>query len=214
MKKPTNNYAFVDSQNVNLGIQALGWKLDWRRFRVYLEEKYGVAKAYLFIGFMPENQQLYTSLQQAGFILVFKPVLRTKERDAKGNVDADLVLRAMTDYAEYDKAIIVTSDGDFYSLVEYLYLKRKLETVLSPGSANCSVLLKRTAKERITFMETLSISISMRKVPMSSDMIAPEASPSGSTHRAEQLRVRGVAPHVVEQQGHRVGRRHLHQLTP
>lgn len=68
-------------------------------------------------------------------------------------VDAGLVLRAMTDYDDYDKAVIVTSDGDFYSLVEYLYLKRKLETVLSPSSAHCSVLLKRTAKERITFME-------------------------------------------------------------
>lgn len=61
----------------------------------------------------------------------------------------------MTDYDDYDKAVIVTSDGHFYSLVEYLYLERKLETVLSPSSANCSVLLKRTAKERITFMETL-----------------------------------------------------------
>ena len=48
MKKPTANSAFIDSQNINLGFQALGWKLDWRRFRVYLEEKYAVGKAYLF----------------------------------------------------------------------------------------------------------------------------------------------------------------------
>jgi len=115
MKKPTANSAFIDSQNINLGFQALGWKLDWRRFRVYLEEKYAVGKAYLFIGYIPENQQLYTSLQQAGFILVFKPVLQTKERGAKGNVDADLVLKAMTEYGNYEKALIITSDGDFYS---------------------------------------------------------------------------------------------------
>lgn len=152
---PATNYAFIDSQNVNLGFQALGWKLDWRRFRVYLAEKYGVQKAFLFIGYIPENQQLYTSLQQAGYILVFKPVLQTKEHGAKGNVDADLVLRAMTEFGNYEKAVIVTSDGDFYSLVEYLYQKSKLETVLSPSSAKCSALLKKKAKERINFMETL-----------------------------------------------------------
>ena len=155
MLKPASNSAFIDSQNVNLGFRALGWKLDWQRFRIYLRERYGVGKAFLFIGYIPENQQLYTSLQQAGFILVFKPVLQTKEHGAKGNVDADLVLKAMTEYGNYEKAVIVTSDGDFYSLVEYLYGKGKLETVLSPSAAKCSLLLKRTAKERINFMETL-----------------------------------------------------------
>jgi uncharacterized LabA/DUF88 family protein len=155
VNKPAKNSAFIDSQNVNLGFQALGWRLDWRRFRVYLREKYGVEKAFLFIGYLPENQKLYTSLQQAGFILVFKPVLQLKDRGAKGNVDADLVLKAMTEYGSYEKAVIVTSDGDFHSLVEYLYQKGKLETVLSPSAAKCSALLKKTAKERINFMETL-----------------------------------------------------------
>lgn len=154
MKTP-NNAAFIDSQNINLGVQALGWKLDWRRFRVYLKDKYGVVRAFLFIGFIPENQQLYTALQQAGFILVFKPVLQAKTGEPKGNVDADLVLKAMTEYQNYEKAVIVTSDGDFYSLVEYLYKNGKLETVLSPSSEKCSALLKKTAKERIGFMESL-----------------------------------------------------------
>ena len=85
MKKSAVNSAFIDSQNVNLGVQSLGWKLDWRRFRVYLAEKYGVGKAFLFIGYIPNNQQIYTFLQEAGFILVFKPVLAKKAADAKGN---------------------------------------------------------------------------------------------------------------------------------
>lgn len=28
MKKPARNYAFIDSQNLNLGIQKLGWKKE------------------------------------------------------------------------------------------------------------------------------------------------------------------------------------------
>jgi hypothetical protein len=55
MKKELNNYAFIDSNNLNLGIQKLGWKLDYRRFRIYLAEKYGVSRAYVFIGFVALN---------------------------------------------------------------------------------------------------------------------------------------------------------------
>lgn len=162
---------------MNLGVQALGWKLDWRRFRVYLREKYDVEKAYLFIGYIPENQQLYTSLQQAGFILVFKPVLQTKERGAKGNVDADLVLKAMTEYGNYGKAVVVTSDGDFYSLVDYLYHKEKLETVLSPSAAKCSALLKKKTKERINFMETLRAKL---EYPLKNEKAPPRDGTQGS----------------------------------
>ena len=42
MDKQENNFAFIDSQNLNLGVQSLGWKLDHRGFRVYLKEKYKV----------------------------------------------------------------------------------------------------------------------------------------------------------------------------
>ena len=91
------NFAFIDSQNVNLGINAIGWKLDWRRFRVHLGEHYGVTRAYIFIGYVPENQGLYRSLQNYGYILVFKPVMYRKDGKPKGNVDAELVLQAMID---------------------------------------------------------------------------------------------------------------------
>ena len=148
-----NNFAFIDSQNVNLGVRGDGRKLDWKRFRVYLKEHYGVMRAYIFIGFLPENQALYNSLQRYGYILVFKPVTYRKDGKAKGNVDAELVLQVMIDYNEYERAVIVTSDGDFACLVKYLYDQQKLERVLSPNIKGCSVLLKRAAREKIDFLE-------------------------------------------------------------
>ena len=66
------NYAFIDSQNLNLGVKSLGWNLDYNRFRIYLKEKYKVEIAYLFIGYIPQNQDLYDSLQKAGYVLKFK----------------------------------------------------------------------------------------------------------------------------------------------
>ena len=163
MKKEPRNYAFIDGQNLNLGVQALGWQLDWGRFRVYLRDKYGVARAYYFIGYIPGNESLYRRLQTAGYTLEFKPVLIPQSGEPKGNIDADLVLRAMIDYDAYEKAVIVSSDGDFYSLVKHLYGQGKLETVLSPYRQHCSALLKREAKERIEFLNSLRRKLEYRK---------------------------------------------------
>ncbi|MBM4402645.1 MAG: NYN domain-containing protein [Candidatus Cloacimonetes bacterium] len=154
-KQNLNNYAFIDGQNLNLGIRELGWHLDYKRFRVYLQEKYQVGKAYYFIGYLEENRNLYKFLQEAGYILIFKPIVKDSDGKAKGNVDADLVLQAMIDYKSYDKAVLVSSDGDFYSLVKYLYENQKLRAVISPYVETCSVLLKKSAKEKIVFMDNL-----------------------------------------------------------
>jgi len=148
-------YAFIDSNNLNLGIQNLGWKLDFRKFRIYLKEKYNVSTAYLFVGYVPTNQDLYSSLQKAGYVLVLKPTIPDKSGNTKGNIDADLVLQAMIDYGNYDKAIIVSSDGDFYSLAKYLYENKKLLLVMSPYYKTCPLLLKKAAKEKIISMKNL-----------------------------------------------------------
>jgi len=161
--KKEYNYAFIDGQNLYLAIRDLGWKLDYRRFRVYLKEKYGVQKAYMFTGFLPENQELYNSLQSVGYVLIFKPILKTKEEKVKGNCDAELVLQTMADYDEYEKAVIVSGDGDFYCLVKYLLTRDKLSKVLAPSQKNCSILLKRAAQDKISFVSDLRIKVEYKK---------------------------------------------------
>ncbi len=156
------NFAFIDAQNTHLGVKSLGWELDWTKFRVYLKDKYHVGTAYVFIGFMQEYQALYSSLQKAGYILVFKPVILDANKKPKGNCDADLVLYTMLERDNYDKAILVSSDGDFYSLVQHLYQSGKLETVLSPYFKTCSKLLKKEAKEKIHFMDNLKKKIGQK----------------------------------------------------
>lgn len=151
-------FAFIDSQNLNLGIKNdiidnrtgkllyKGWKLDYRKFKLYLKNKYGVTKAYLFIGHVPGNEKMYTNLQEMGFILVFKPTLPVNDngkKTMKGNVDAELVLWASAaTYKDYDKAIIVSGDGDFLCLIEYLAERDKLLKVLAPNMKYSSLLNK------------------------------------------------------------------------
>jgi uncharacterized LabA/DUF88 family protein len=143
------NYAFIDSQNLNLGVRASGWHIDYRKFRLYLRNKYHVGQAFVFIGLVSDNQQLYTELQEAGFILVFKPTVQYFEngkQTVKGNVDAELVLHAAAiQYSNYDKAVIVSGDGDFACLIEFLAGKRKLLHVLTPNH-HYSTLLKPFAQ--------------------------------------------------------------------
>ena len=140
-----NNYAFIDSQNLNLAIRDLGWALDFRRFRKYLEDKYSVKKAFVFIGYIPTNESLYTSLQDYGYILIFKPTLSLPDGRVKGNIDAELVLHAMVEYPNYDKAVIVTGDGDFHCLIEYLRKQDKLAKILVPNRYKFSSLLRNFA---------------------------------------------------------------------
>lgn len=142
MKTGETNYAFIDSQNLNLAIRDLGWKLDFKRFRVYLSEKYNVQKAYLFIGYLPQNADLYAHLQEAGFICIFRPTLTYRDGTTKGNCDAELVLQAMIEFNDYDNAVIVSGDGDFQCLAKYLHEQDKLGVLLIPNQRKYSALLK------------------------------------------------------------------------
>jgi uncharacterized LabA/DUF88 family protein len=139
------NYAFIDSQNLNVSVQKYGWKMDWRKFRQFLADKYDVKKAYMFIGYVPEFEDIYEKMHQAGYAVVLKPTFdmsrpqleekplkNGEEKKVKGNVDADMVLWAMKEMRSYDKAVIVSGDGDFFGLVEYLHQEGKLHKILTP----------------------------------------------------------------------------------
>ena len=165
-KKIGPGYAFIDSQNLNLGVKSQGWKLDWRKFRQYLRNKYNVSKAYLFIGHVPGNESLYTFLQECNFVLIFKPTLERHEKDEliiKGNVDAELVLHTMIQYKNFNKAVIVSGDGDFYCLIEYLEKYKKLLKVLAPTKKFSGLLRKFSKNNYIVRIDLLRKSLEYKK---------------------------------------------------
>ena len=159
--------AFIDGANLHKGVLDLGWNLDYGRFRIFLKDNYGVEKAYLFLGLIPKNAELYTKLQDAGYILVFKETIYSKSGDIKGNCDAELVLKTVSDFyeKEYDRAVIVSGDGDFACLVKFLVEKNVFEILLAPHNKKCSILLKR-ASAKITFLNDLKPIISIEDNPI------------------------------------------------
>lgn len=169
-KSAKANYAFIDSQNLNLGTQRMGWKLDWRKFRQYLRDKHNVSHAYMFIGYMSENEALYEYMHELGYLVVLKPTIDVsapsqqdkngKGKDdkdhkpmVKGNVDAELVLYSLKEMPNYGKAIIVSGDGDFFSLAEYLEEQGRLGAILTPNW-QYSTLLK-SFESKITRLDQL-----------------------------------------------------------
>lgn len=158
MRQEVNNYAFIDSQNLNLGVRNnisyrgkrfyTGWHLDFKKFRRFLSDKYRVKKAFLFIGNSPGNEDLYGDLRRAGYILILKPTTQYVDSDGnkkiKGNVDTDLVLYAAAkEINNYDGAIIVSGDGDFLSPCDYLVDLGKLNKIVIPNKLSYSQLLKK-----------------------------------------------------------------------
>ncbi len=155
-KEKENNYAFIDSQNLNLGVRDQGWILSFQKFRVYLEEKYGITKAFLFIGYLPGNESLYTSLQDYGYICIFKPTMELPNKKIKGNVDAELVLHTMIELNNFNRAVIISGDGDFFCLIEHLIKLKKLKKVLIPNKNQYSGLLKKLSTPENNIFDFIS----------------------------------------------------------
>src|SRR3990167_1901378 len=107
-------YAFIDSQNLNLGTSKdiyrgkkrvyRGWKIDFGKFRKYLSDKFRIEKAFLFIGYIKQNEKMYRRLRSYGYDLVFKPTVRDNQGKAKGNVDSESSL--LKTFQEYKTFII------------------------------------------------------------------------------------------------------------
>lgn len=167
----TKTYAYIDGANLHKGIECLGWKLSYKKFRDFLTNRYGVEKAYYFIGDVENNKLLYQNLQEWGYIVVLKTTVSYNDGKTKGNVDVKLTLQVIRDYyeKEYDKAVLVTGDGDFLDLALFLAKRNKLQVILSSNHNDCSHLLKKHEFDKgyqiyeLTFLEQMKDSLEYKR---------------------------------------------------
>ena len=168
MEIKESNIAFIDGQNLHLGTKWDGWAIDHKRFRIYLSEKYHVSEVYYFIGYMSDKEQdLYNNLQKAGFILVFKEHPQSLRGNKKGNVDSDIIfeiMKRLIDGIVFDKAFIVSGDGDYKKLVSYLIVKGKFGKILFPNKRFASSLYLSLGGELFDYLENIKTYIEWRIV--------------------------------------------------
>ena len=157
MKNLEKNIAFVDGQNLHLGTTGDNWKIDLNKFRIYLKDRYKVSEAYYFLGYFSIQQEsLYNNLKQAGFIVLFKDHDVRLIASKKGNVDSDIVFEAMrnvVDNKDFDRVVLVSGDGDYKKLVDYLIKKVKFRKLLFPNR-RASSLYKILGSEYFDYLDS------------------------------------------------------------
>jgi uncharacterized LabA/DUF88 family protein len=162
-KEQINNLAFIDGQNLHMGttLSDNPWKINLGKFKIYLEKKYGVKEAYYFLGYVQEiNQEIYSEIQKASFILVFKqhnPAMLGKK---KGNVDTDIVFEIMKKIykrKDFDKIVLVSGDGDYKLLVDFLIEEDKFKKILFPNRQYRSSLYKKLSNNYFAYLDDKDI---------------------------------------------------------
>lgn len=147
-----NNLAFIDGQNLYRGTTLTDpkWKVDLFKFRKYLADKYDIQKAYYFLGFLnEENQILYDKIQEAGFIVKFREHNSAMIGKKKGNVDSDIIFDIMKRIYKqdvFDKIVLVSGDGDYKMLVDFLIEENKFKKILFPNKSFASSLYKKITR--------------------------------------------------------------------
>ncbi len=146
---------YIDGNNLYKSAKELGFEIDYKKFRGWLRQKFNANNVYLFIGLVPERVKFYEYLQSCGYILVFKQTVSVGEK-IKGNCDAELVLKTVSDFytKSFTSCILITGDGDFGCLVEFLKENKVLNCVISPDENKCSILIRNKNIE-ITFLNEL-----------------------------------------------------------
>ena len=157
-----HNLAFIDGQNLYMGTAKsllAPWNINLNKFRIYLEKKYSVSHAYYFLGFVQEeHHELYEEIQKAGFILLFRehnPAMLGKK---KGNVDSDIIFHVMKKLylkEDFNKVLLVSGDGDYKLLVDFLINEHRFEKILFPNRKFASSLYKKIGSQFFDYLENI-----------------------------------------------------------
>ena len=161
------NIAYIDGQNLYLGTKEIGLAIDFKRFRTYLRDKYHIEEAYYFFGFLREDENaLYTNLQKAGFIVVFKEHSSLLLGKKKGNVDSDIIfeiMKRMIEGEEKEKFLLISGDGDYIKLINFLIEKDRFVKILFPNKKFASSLYKRFTRKYFDYIGNIRILIEYTK---------------------------------------------------
>lgn len=167
-KQQENNIAFIDGQNLYMGVNSdnPAWNIDFVKFREYLNKKYNVSIAYYFLGFViNERSGLYDKIQEAGFVLKFREHNSAMLGKKKGNVDSDIIfaiMKKLYNKEKFDKVILVSGDGDYRMLVDFLIEEGKFKKILFPNKEFASSLYKKITRVYYDYLVNIKHRIQLK----------------------------------------------------
>ena len=155
-----NNIAFIDGQNLYMGTAKRHidpWKIDLGRFHIYLKNKYYISRAYYYLGYIQEiNYELYEEIQSSGFILSFREHNLAMIGKKKGNVDSDIifhVMKKMYKRENFNEISLVSGDGDYKLLVDFLIEENRFKKILFPERRKRSSLYKSLSNNFFAYLD-------------------------------------------------------------
>jgi uncharacterized LabA/DUF88 family protein len=130
-KNPLNNATqtlalFIDYHNLEGSLRNEGLHTDLLSLREYLTGGRQLLESFTYIGFNPDNAhedgRLHRSLRLNGFMVKAKLAKVRPDGSLKCDLDVEMVL-GVVDYITHvkpDTVLLVTGDGDFVPLVQWL----------------------------------------------------------------------------------------------
>lgn len=149
-KVKQKTYVFIDASNIIYGASNHGWKMDFKKLAHYLKTRFKAVRVIYYAGLDAENNKqlgFYEKLQEFNYILRLVPVKTFKDGKKKADVDSRMTFEIMKYFSKYNRAIVMTGDGDFYWVLEYLLEKKKEVKLLSHADSTARELKKLFGEE-------------------------------------------------------------------
>lgn len=71
--KREKNIAFIDAQNLHFWTMTENWKISFKKFRIYLKDKFKANKVYYFLWYFDEKEEdLYENLKNNWYEVIFR----------------------------------------------------------------------------------------------------------------------------------------------
>ena len=111
---------FVDAANILYSQKTLGWRVDYKKLKVYLESETTLVSTHFYtgkIGADGKQEHFLEKLAGLGFVVTAKEVKKIRVAqdtyEWKGNLDVELALDAYRLRNDFDVCFLFSGDSDF-----------------------------------------------------------------------------------------------------
>ena len=141
---------FIDASNILYSQKSMGWKMDYRKLKDYLNSESEVVSLNYYtgkVGSFDKQANFLEKMEKIGYRITSKEIKLIKLNNnkflQKGNLDVELALDSFKEKDSYDTLLLFSGDSDFAYLLDLLKLERKKVIVLSTRKHISIDLLKR-----------------------------------------------------------------------
>lgn len=143
----------MDASNIIYSARAEGWFIDQKKLFKYLKNKFDVSKVFFYFGRDSKNKKqenFLKKLEKFGYTLRVKEIKRYKQK-IKANCDVDLTMDVLLQMSKYKRAVVLSGDGDFLPLYQYLEKKRKKIIIISSPKSTAREIKEFAGENFINF---------------------------------------------------------------